>query len=98
MARRVLGIPSPVVDIMGEIEEFFVFMRRYSQTPLEEYLSMENLIDIVLNVWDVLKYEVGADVGQRKSNSKNKYDKTKYLELQREICKGFQVIVDVNNI
>ena len=30
--------------------------------------------------------------------SKNKYDKTKYLELQREICKGFQVIVDVNNI
>ena len=78
MAWGILRIPSAVVNIVREIEEFFVFMRWNSQASLEKHPSMEKLIDIVLNVWNVLEYEVGADVGHYKYDAKGKYDEIQW--------------------
>ncbi len=88
MAWWIFRIPSTVVYVVCEIEEFLVFMRRYGQTSLEKYLGMEKLIDIVLNVWNALEDEVGAYVGQDKGNAKDKYDEIQRTDSVKYIAYG----------
>ena len=59
-----------------------------SQVPLEKHLSVEKLIDIVLNVRNVLENEVGAYVGQDKSNAKDKYDEMQRTNSVKHITYG----------
>ena len=74
MPRKVFRIPSSVVNIVREVEKFLVFMGRGSQVPREKNLSMKKLINIVLNMRNMLKNEVGAEVSQYEGSSKYQYN------------------------
>tara|TARA_B100001750_G_C15174412_1_gene430920 strand:+ start:201 stop:392 length:192 start_codon:yes stop_codon:yes gene_type:complete len=59
---RIFGIPFSIVNIVRKVEKFLVLMGWYGQVSREKNLSMEKLIDVVLNMWHMLKNEVRAEV------------------------------------
>ena len=59
---KVVNGITRVVIVECKVEKFLVLMGWCSQVSREKNLSMEKLIDIVLNMWHMLKNEVGAEV------------------------------------
>ena len=76
---------------MRKVEKFLVFMGRGSQVPREKNLSMKKLINIVLNMRNMLKNEVGAEVSQYEGSSKYQYNEVCGTNIKKDVAGGTKV-------